>query len=528
MPSLLDFSSLQPNYHAEEKAARIERNFDRAGQFIGAAIEGQAERGREREKKFESMFDLDTSKVADLESKKYVIDKYSRLKNDYINRFRSNKDWLGYGKLPPDQRIQLRSDLDSLAAEAAMLSNLDKALIEGESIALSKDNMGVYKVDDKLKAEWSEAKRTGDAKKMAEVVVKINQSPAGKAFLTYQQVNPDLFIMNYIQSARKLLNGKEIINKNEYLKNGNVVDATKTSVFYGDEKSAKDALYVTMTGGVGGKQAEFSLVNSLSDEEKAQALSLYPTEEYPLLRYYIDSKADVSSIVKGNVRKSTSTSPYEPKESSSRGKVRLGRGGDDEDVDGFTTPQRHATFEGKTYKTAYLFQGTGTNERTDVISKPIRLSNGEEMPVNSEKVGQFRITAYDLDTDKIIVSESGGGTREPRVFEVNRSGNEKILQSVLMKDDYDAIVDYHKNKSHLSAPDKQKPKVDPPFKVPYLKSSTGNEESIEFDNVVYDVDGKNYTQEELVNAYKNKYGDKYSKEEIKEKIKSKYGNGKKR
>lgn len=296
MPSLVDFNPLLQTYKPDAGAEEISRGAREAFGYAAEAIEKTGERGRQREKEFKSVFDVDVSKIADMESKRYAINKYNQLKNEYIKRFQSKKDWLGYGKLPPEQQIELRGDLDSLKSEIETMKVADKALI-GANEKYGVGQGGVFEFDREFADEYSNAKISGNPDDLARVLQKFGRSETGQPFVRFQDENPDNVIVGTYDAVKDKLPEIKETEIRQYESGGNVVTKTDIVTKFGDERLAKDYTYNIIAGKKDGKaeQTEWNLRRVLSDEEKLFASDKYGGKvQYPLLKYYVEEKATIT------------------------------------------------------------------------------------------------------------------------------------------------------------------------------------------------------------------------------------------
>lgn len=432
MPSLVNFNPLLQTYKPGQHNDRIERGYKEAGQHIANAIDKAGERGRAREKGFESMFDVDISKVSDMESKKYIINKYRSLKDDYIQKFQSNRNWMGYGKLPPEERIELRGNLDALTSEAEMLKQLDQASVAADK-AVSGNSFMI--VDEDLRNQYSAAKKSGNVEDMAEVVSKIGQSEANTPFVKYAEVNPDAFIKNYTKSVQGEMDKHETATKTEYEKNGKLYTAQDISARYGSENEARGALYSIISKGEGGPVIETNLRKQLSPQEAEYIEANYQGETFPYLKYYVDFKADVMPMVEGGTKTVRSSEPIkEPASSKSKG-MRLRFGNEEGDFDSERTD---FTVEGKKYTDMFTFPEYKTKERIDAVKGARNIMGGEAGEAKDiTDVG--RLVGYDVEEDVIVIQDKYGD-----YYEADRDNNEVVLKNLIHPDDYQKLLEYQK------------------------------------------------------------------------------------
>jgi len=307
--SLLDFKPLLDTYDPNAGQEDIRQGMREAAHYASKGIEAVGERGRQREKEFQSVFDMDVSKVTDMESKNYLISEYGKLKNDYVNKFEQNKNILGYGKLSPREKIELRGDMDSLKASAETLKLLDKSLVEASD---PKNKKWGYEVDHEKAKAYSEAKQTGDTVKMASLLESVGKSETGIPFVKYSGINPDQYIVEQVDSIRKAIDTSKDIVKRQTESGGKVYDTSTTITKFGTPEDARTTTYNVLSKGDVGPVLESNLQkgDSLTQEEKIAALDEYAGEtQFPLLKYYTENKADVSPIVEEKIETAKSVRP---------------------------------------------------------------------------------------------------------------------------------------------------------------------------------------------------------------------------
>ncbi len=321
MPSLLNFKPILDTYKPDAGAEDIRQGTREAAHYISKGIEAAGERGREREKEFSSVFDVDISKTTDLESKNYLVGEYDKLKRDYISKFEKNKNFMGYGKLSTRDKIELRSDLDSLKSSAETLKILDKSLVEA---ADPKNERWGYEVDSKKQELYSEAKNTGDLLKMAEVFQSVGDNATGNPFVKYSNVDVPKYISGQVMDIRGAMDKSTELHKKQTIEGGKIYNESVKLTKYGTPEEAKMATYNVMAKGEAGPVLEYNLTEGdvLTPDEKKIALEENAgTSQFPMLRYYTDNKMDVSAILKEGVSVSTAERPYkEPSSTSSRAK----------------------------------------------------------------------------------------------------------------------------------------------------------------------------------------------------------------
>lgn len=319
MPSLVDFT---PLIEAQKEVGRMERaSADRRAALIqqglqtaAYGIEKAGELGRAREREFQSMFDYDLNKVANKEARGYLVSRYSQIKRDGLKAFKSNKNILGYGKLTPEQRIELEDQLDSFAREAHLLNVVNEQI--GNAEKLKSERPTAIKVDNEAIGTYLELLKPDqngqyNVDGMAKFLSETRKSPTGQAFTTYANWDAEEHLKQSVMPLQKEIGPQvsldTVIKDKGDKRYTTVYETTK----YGTEEQRKTNYFQMLNNSKNADQYNYKIGESLTYEERTEAMAEFGGKELnPYSAYFAYHKADLNTGFEDQKRvKSTRVSP---------------------------------------------------------------------------------------------------------------------------------------------------------------------------------------------------------------------------
>ncbi len=329
MPSLVNFQPLidaskekaRADQRASENRARaIERGFGQATQ----ALEIMGERGRQREKQFQSIFDYDLNKNAAKEARNMLANKYGQIKQDGVRMFEENKNFLGYGKLSPEQRIQLDDELDSFKREAELHNVISSQIGNGEKLAASRPSaikVNREKIGEYLQLLKPDAEGQYDTDGLAKFIAEVDQSPTGQPFTDYKDFDMDFYVQKGGKDAIKAELKPTISTENITVnRNGKKYTEKYETKQYGSLEERQNTLFGMLSSSKDQDLYEYNIGKMLNDNERDQAIADFVGKvANPMTAYYAYNKADLTSGYEERRLKGKVTAPITKKGRSGSG-----------------------------------------------------------------------------------------------------------------------------------------------------------------------------------------------------------------
>lgn len=304
MPSLVDFQPLidaskesarSSQRAAEIRAGSIERGFAQAGQ----ALDIMGQRGKQREKEFHSIFDYDLNKNASKEARGYLANKYRQIKRDGVSMFKENKNVLGYGKLSPEQRIEIDDQMDSFKREAELLNVINQQIGNAEQLGSQRPH--AIKVDREKIGRYLELLKPNqegqyDTEGLAEFLAETNRSPTGQAFTTFGEFDADFHLDQSRSMIRKELKPETSTEEIVIDRGGKRKSVTYETTSYGTDEERRNKYYGMLSSSKDQDMYEYNIGKMLTDDERESAIAEYGNKvTNPMSAYYAFDKADMTT-----------------------------------------------------------------------------------------------------------------------------------------------------------------------------------------------------------------------------------------
>lgn len=303
MPSLVDFSPLleaQREKNRMEQASQQTRSalVQQGLQTVALGIEQAGEIGRGREREFQSMFDYDLNKIANKEARGYLVSRYNQIKRDGLRTFKENKNFLGYGKLSPEQRIEIEDQLDSFAREAHLLNVVNEQI--GNAEKLKADRPTAIKVDNEAIGKYLELLKPNESGKydiegMAKFLSETRKSPTGQAFTNYADWDAEENLRQSVMPIQKEVGPTKQDDTIITDKNGKRYSTTYETTSYGTEPQRRTLYFQMLNNSKNADQYNYQIGTNLTEEERTEAIAKYGGKELnPYSAYWAYDKADLN------------------------------------------------------------------------------------------------------------------------------------------------------------------------------------------------------------------------------------------
>jgi hypothetical protein len=226
-----------------------------------------------------------------------LMNQWESLVGDWKQQYSDSR-----GLLNNQQRMQMKQDLLTFGQMADEITSVKKTYDKAKQVATTGKGYERFNLNTPLYNEWLDALEGGkSAEEIAVIMERIKDTDTGFSFLDYKAVDPinieDSIMSDYRKVAEKRKDVREVTTE----KGGKRFTTKRDVVTHGTPEEARNYFSRALISHPELQRVAKGIRNSLSDNEKIEALRLYGDSKTPYLDYYVDNKFDPDRFVTGDV-----------------------------------------------------------------------------------------------------------------------------------------------------------------------------------------------------------------------------------
>lgn len=260
---LLDTSALRTPIESRESGWA--RGLSQAASGIARGIEKRAQWKEKEQQEFISAMTQDIDAVSNDLFKTYAVDQFEKLRGNWVSTFESQK-----GKMTPQQKILMQSDLKKYQAEVEYLNSLSQYNSAAQQAQQKQPGLK-YKGKDWI--NFVKAVDSGDTKAVREIGSKFLESDAGVPGTELVPLDINDAFISVAPSVKKLLPKKESgVGVETFKKDGEDWEAGYKNISHGDVTDLDNLVYTQLNKSGRVKNTDKSLRAIMTPEEQKSAI----------------------------------------------------------------------------------------------------------------------------------------------------------------------------------------------------------------------------------------------------------------